>query len=211
VEFSDYLRMFLGQGSSGSTIRILGIDMVELFGEDVSGVTEMYLPLLRERDISMKILLVDPTSDIPRLKRNAENTLCVNGKMKYESNHLERIYRKIISSCRILAGYKQSCPDRIYCQFINQLPLFSGVLRDGRAVCTVHSNCHKGWDSPIFIIEPPESAMYSFLIEYFDHLWEQAGKTEMISTNLDRAVVEPLHAEFRSLFPFPIDNYDNRG
>jgi len=201
-EFADYLRRFVRDSPANTTVKILNIDGVELFGGDVSGVTELYLPLLRTKGVSIKVLLVNPTSNAPLFKRQIESAFRLGDRLRYEPNHPDRIYRKILSSCGTLSDYAKRCPGQLECKFVAEMPSFSFVLSGGRGVAVLHSQCHKGWDSPVLLIGPNVSGLYGFWEEYFDFLWESSScEVLKIENEAEEQIIAPFRERFKFLFP----------
>lgn len=171
VDFGEYVRRLVTECSPGTTLKILGIDCAEIFGEGVSGVSELYAPSLREGQTQIRVILLDPRSKAAFEKRSYENQLGAKGGRKESPNHPERIYGKILSSCMIIGGYQRDFPSRLDCRFVQAVPSVSCLLNGSQVVWSLYTSCHKGWASPIFIADRSEDGIYDFFDEYFEFLW----------------------------------------
>jgi hypothetical protein len=168
-DFGAYVRDMVAH--STGVIRVIGVDWTELFGAAISGTSEYYDSLLRDSKRTLRVILHDPRSLAGMHKRHAEFLFEPNGVPRYVPNHPDRIYGKILGSTQILADYALRFPKHVDIRFTRYLPDFCAVITDERIICYPYVRNLKGWDSPVFMLEPGAGGLYETVAEYFEYCW----------------------------------------
>lgn len=196
-EFGEYIRSFVLNSPPASAFRAVGIDWTELFGAAISATSERYLKLLSNPNTSFKVILLDPRSPVGLEKRLSEFKLSVDSHVRYEENHPDRVYGKILGSTKMIADYHKKYPNQFSYRFIKELPTGCWIMNDSQIVFYLYSRCHKGWDSPVFIANKVSSGIYEFFDQYFGFLWNNPNPCVTAKVwRYYKASLEPLLLEF---------------
>lgn len=155
--------------SQDTEIKLIGLDCAEILSEGIPGVTQLYAGMILNKKLRFRVILTDPGSDVPGLKRAAEVDIS-------KDEDPDRIYRKTLGSARVAVGYAYRFPESFEVRFLNSMPLGFVILNGDKGICVWYSNYKKGWQSPMIVCRRTQGGLYEFLDQYFESAWKDAAR-----------------------------------